>query len=202
LRRAQIPARFDTEASGGVAASPSVRPSPVPPGKEVYGFVPYWEMDDGIADHLAATSLTTIGLFSVTHTRTGAINETLKGYRAITGSVGGRLIREARERGVRVELVYTSFGDARNERLFGDVALQDAVIGSLVALADDLGVDGVNVDVEALDPVLIPAYGAFVGRLRDAVTAPIRRPGVGRGGRRRTGAAMAAAGPVPVPISS
>jgi spore germination protein YaaH len=160
----------------------------------VYGFVPYWEMDDGIAAHLADTRLTTLGLFSVAHTRGGAINEAAKGYRAITGPVGDRLIREAHERGVRVELVYTSFGDARNERLFENVELQDSVIASLVALAGDLGMDGVNVDVEVLDPVLVPAYGAFVGRLRDALTAadPADQVSVATGAG-ALGAAMAAA---------
>jgi spore germination protein YaaH len=32
----------------------------------------------------------------------------------------------------------------------------------------DTGADGINVDVESLDLALVPAYGAFVGRLRDA----------------------------------
>ncbi|HET9344611.1 MAG TPA: hypothetical protein VFO05_02825, partial [Candidatus Limnocylindrales bacterium] len=86
-------------------------PSPVPvPKHEVYGFVPYWEMDDGIADHLAATDLTTIGLFSVTHRRNGSLATGENGFRRITGPVGGRILAGARERGVRTELVYTSFG--------------------------------------------------------------------------------------------
>ena len=149
-------------------ASPSPRPVP---GNEVYGFLPYWEMDEGIAAHLAATRLTTLALFSVTHTTGGALNTGQRGYRAITGEVGRRLISEAHERGTRVEVVYTSFGTGRNRRLFGDLALQDATIASLVALAGEIGVDGINVDVESLDPLLVPAYGAFVGRLRDAVVA-------------------------------
>lgn len=152
--------------SGPVASTPR----PVP-GNEVYGFVPYWEMDEGIADHVAGTDLTTLALFSVTHTGRGALNTGQPGYRAITGEVGRRLIREAHQRGTRVELVYTSFGTGRNRRLFEDLGLQDATIVSLVALAGEIGVDGINVDVESLDPLLVPAYGAFVGRLREAVVA-------------------------------
>ncbi len=34
-----------------------------------------------------------------------------------------------------------------------------------------VGADGINVDVEVLDPPLVPAFGRFVGRLRDAVRA-------------------------------
>jgi hypothetical protein len=79
-------------------ADPTPRPSP---GHEVYGYLPYWEMDDGIAAHLRATDLTTLALFSVTNTRTGAIDTKQNGYRRITGPVGAQLIREAHERSVR-----------------------------------------------------------------------------------------------------
>src|SRR6476619_5147356 len=33
-----------------------------PPGHEVYGFVPYWELDDTFAKHPARTETTTIAL--------------------------------------------------------------------------------------------------------------------------------------------
>ena len=115
--------------------------------------------------------LTTLALFSVTHTAKGAINTKQRGYRLITGDVGRRLIREAQERGTRVELVYTSFGGPRNRKLLESDELQATVIASLVALAADLGLDGINVDIEALDPTLVPAYGGFVADLRAAVLA-------------------------------
>jgi hypothetical protein len=147
-------------------------PTPPPePGREVFGFVPYWEMDEGIAAHLEATPLTTLALFSVTHTAKGAISTGKGGYRLISGPVGRRLIAEAHARGARVELVYSSFGTARNRRLFESSTLQAAVTASLVGLADTLGVDGINVDVESLDPLLVPAYGGFIGSLRSALRA-------------------------------
>ena len=40
-----------------------------------------------------------------------------------------------------------------------------------MAYAADLGVDGINVDIEALDPTLVPAFGGFVADLRAAVRA-------------------------------
>ena len=175
------------------SAAPSAPPPP-PPGHELYGFVPYWEMDDGIAAHLRETPLTTIGLFSVTHNSKGAIASGQKGYRKITGDGGRQLIREAHDRGTRVELVYSSFTRAKNRRLFESQTLQDGVIASLVALADDLGVDGINVDVEGLDPTLVPAYGSFVGALGAALTAadPGDQVSVSTGAG-PLGAAMAAA---------
>jgi hypothetical protein len=162
----------------GATADPTARaevtPRPTPrpvPGHEVFGFVPYWEMNEGIAEHLARTDLTTLALFSVTHTRTGALDTSQEGYRRITGAIGERLIREAHERGVAVQLVYTSFGRAKNERLFGSLEVQDKAIAGLVSLAVQRRVDGIDVDVEQLGVELVPAYGAFVGRLRDALRA-------------------------------
>ena len=162
------PTARSTIGSTARPATPAPTVHPVP-GHEVYGFLPYWEMDDTIAAHVEATFLTTLGLFSVTNARDGSIDTTQNGYRRITGDSGAQLIREARQRGVRTELVFTSFGSDRNTRLFEDLALQDAAIRNLVALATRLGVDGINVDVESLPPTLVPAYGAFVGRLRNAV---------------------------------
>ncbi len=155
-----------------VAPEPSVSAGPPPePGHELYGFVPYWEMDAGIAGHLADTPLSTIGLFSVTHAADGSLRTTAPGYQRIAGDVGRQVIEEAHKRGQRVELVYSSFGQARNRKLLRHEDLQNAVIASLVAMVGDLGVDGVNVDIEALDPDLIVAYGGFVSRLRDALVA-------------------------------
>jgi hypothetical protein len=163
--------------SGQVAESlsvPSPTPTPTPrpePKHEVYGYIPYWEMDAAIADHLARTDLTTVALFSVTHTKKGAIRTNENGYRRIAGPVGQRLIRTARDRDMRVELVYTSFGLERNAVFFDSVELQDATIASLVELVGELGLDGINADIESLDPALVPAYGSFVGRLRAAIVA-------------------------------
>ena len=158
------------ESPAAAAAEPSQTPSrpPTIPGHELYGYLPYWEMDDGIDAHLREVPLTTLALFSVTHTSRGALNTTQPGYQGITSDLGRQLIVEAHDRGTRVELVYTSFGSRRNTRLFEDLERQDAVIESLVELMDDSGADGINVDVEVLDPTLVPAYGGFVGRLRTA----------------------------------
>ncbi len=153
----------------GVTGAPATG-APPPSGHELYGYVPYWEMDDTMAAHLERTPLTTLGLFSVTHTPKGALRET-KGYLAITGDTGRRIIADAHARGVRVELVYTSFGGSRNRKLLESRTLQATVITALVALVEELGLDGINVDVEALDPELVPAFGAFVADVRAAVVA-------------------------------
>ncbi len=171
-------------------------PPPLP-GHEVYGFVPYWEMDAGIADHLASTDLSTLGLFSVTHGRGGHLATTALGYRRIVGPIGRRMISEARARGTRTELVYSSFGETKNSSFFGSLKAQDTTITELVRLATDLGVDGLNVDVEQLALGDIPAYGLFVGRLREALRVAIPKGQVSVATTANEGgAAMAAAASV------
>jgi spore germination protein YaaH len=174
--------------------TPTASPSTPVPGHELYGFLPYWEMDAEIAAHVAATPLTTLALFSVTHTNKGAINTKQRGYELITGDVGRRLIREAQARRTRVELVYSSFGAPRNRKLLESDSLQAQVIASLVAMVADLGVDGINVDIETLDPTLVPAYGGFLAALRAALVAqdPGDTVSVSTGAH-ALGAAMAAA---------
>lgn len=181
---------------GGVAEPiPTVVPTPVPiPKHEVYGFVPYWEMIDGIAGHLADTDLSTLALFSVTHRRSGELATNQTGYRRITGSIGERLIREAQERDQRVELVYSSFGDEKNRRFYTEPDAQTRWIEELVDLAEKTGVDGINVDVELLPAEHVLDYGVFVGRLRAALRerVPEAQVSVATQANER-GAAMAAA---------
>jgi chitinase len=163
-----------TAAPGGslTADTPTATPIPIPvPGHEVYGFVPYWEMDEGIAAHLAETDLTTLALFSVTHKKNGDLSPGERGYRKIDGPLGRRLITEAHDRGIRVELVYTSFGTGKNDAFFRSSEAQERTIAGLVAMATDLELDGINVDVELLAAEHVAAYGAFVGRLRTALRA-------------------------------
>ena len=93
------------------------QPTPIPipiPGHEVYGFVPYWEMDDGNrrprgrdGSHDARPVL------GHPHEERGT-SPTETGLRRIDGADRPPPDRRAHERGVRVELVYTrSAGEER-----------------------------------------------------------------------------------------
>ncbi|MCU0482784.1 MAG: glycosyl hydrolase family 18 protein [Chloroflexi bacterium] len=116
-------------------------------------------------------ALSVLSLFSVTQSGGGALDRTLAGYRAITGSIGRELIAAAHARGVRVEITFTSFGLAKNRAFFGDTARQAITISELRSLVRSLGADGVNVDVESLENEWFVEYGLFVGRLRAALRA-------------------------------
>ena len=188
----------DGATSGPGARSPGTptrAPLVVPvPGHEVYGYVPYWEMDGGIVDHLAATDLTTVALFSVTHRSDGDMASDLNGFKRITGDVGRAMIASAHDRGTRVELVYSSFGEDKNRGFYRNDDAQTRWIEVLVEFAAEHGFDGINVDVELLPADLVPAYGAWVGRLREALREriPDGQVSVATQANQR-GAAMAAA---------
>ncbi|HUP54732.1 MAG TPA: glycosyl hydrolase family 18 protein [Methylomirabilota bacterium] len=166
------PSAAGVRATAPDMAPATARPTIVPiPGHEVYGFVPYWEMDESIVDHVAATDLTTLGVFSVTHRRNGALDKSQNGYKKIVGDLGARLIRAAQDRGTQVELVYTSFGPGKNGQFYSEPAAQARWIEVLVDLVDELGLDGVNVDVEGLPIEHVLDFGGFVARLREALRA-------------------------------
>jgi hypothetical protein len=193
----------------GPEATLDPAPTPRPPlgGTELYGFLPYWQMSNAVADYLHAAPVTTLALFSVSARSNGSINEKPLGYRRITGDIGRRIIREAHGRDARVELVFSSFGATRNGRLFGRLAPATPTaapaapgpsgafasaappppsaatsippragpapwtrtVPALVRLVADLGVDGVNVDIEQLDPLDREQYGQFLSALGAAL---------------------------------
>jgi hypothetical protein len=176
-------------------------PTPPPPlgGTELYGFLPYWQMTDAMAGYLEGADLSTLALFSVTARRNGAVDTRPQGYRRITGDIGRRLIDAAHRRDTRVELVFTSFGSEKNGIFFGRIPRPSPAPGSpggsltpatpapavatptvapwhrtvdvLAGLVVDLGVDGLNVDVELLDDADREAYAAFLAALRAALDA-------------------------------
>lgn len=203
---------------GPALPSPTPTPRPVIGGTELYGYLPYWEMTDETTAYVDTVPLTTLALFSVTARRTGVINTNAPGYRRITGPAGLKLIDDAHRRGVRVELVFTSFGTDRNAVFFGRVrraprssaaptatapgsaappfaAPWRRTVDELVDLSAKLGVDGINVDVELLDPLDQAAYGEFLVALRAALAATQPKAQVSvatEGGPRGVGTAAAA----------
>jgi hypothetical protein len=215
-------------------APPTIEPTPTPRpelgGRELYGYLPYWQISATMATYLESLPLTSLALFSVSARRNGAVNTGDIGYRRITGELGRRLIDEAHARGTRIDLVFTSFGGQRNGIFFGRLPrtagaspspgtspAATAALGptaglaptqpapsvpwhrtvdELVDLAVELGVDGINVDVELLDELDRDEYGAFLGALRSALVAAVpgaRLSVATEAGLRGVGNAMAAA---------
>ena len=164
-------------------------------GTELYGYLPYWEMNATVADYLAREPLTDLELFSVSAATNGGLHRSETGYRRITGAIGTRLIGEAHARGQRVQLVFTSFTYEKNTPFFGRPGLnwlddrrgvQRAALlpttapppwrrtaRELVDLAVTLGVDGIDVDVELVRADSHEGYADFLLDLRSRLDAAI-----------------------------
>lgn len=163
-------------------------------GTDLYGYLPYWQMTPSIVSYLAGAPVSTLELFSVGAGDNGGLLAKQAGFRRITGPLGSQIIREAHARGQRVELVFTSFGYDRNDRLFGRTGLfggagvadlgdnrgRETAAGAtrwtrtakeLLALARRSGADGINVDVELIGGDAVEGYTAFLGALRAGLNA-------------------------------
>ncbi|HYN70281.1 MAG TPA: glycosyl hydrolase family 18 protein [Candidatus Eisenbacteria bacterium] len=195
--------------AGGLPENPGVIPTraaepipsaPPPLGEtELYGYLPYWQMNQAMVARLREIPVTTLALFSVSAAEDGTLDQTQLGYRRMTGDIGQELIAAARARRASVEIVFTSFGLAQNHRYFGEPNVRGAVdrsggghdplweqpradpssvsstppwkqtIPELVGLVEALGVDGINVDVELLYSDDFDGYIDFLAELRAAL---------------------------------
>ncbi len=162
----------------GVGNQQAITAAPLPAGQvarrlsaDVYGFLPYWEVDSGTDAYLRYDLVSDIALFSVTLNAAGAIDTGLTGYTMIQGSRATIIIANAHTAGVRVDLVFTSFGSDKNAAFFSNPAAMAAGVQALAALVQSRGLDGVNVDVELISGTYFAAYGSFIGQLRAALRA-------------------------------
>jgi len=133
--------------------------------REVYGYLPYWEIDGTVDAYLRYDLLSTLSLFSITYNADGTINTSLAGYRAIAGETATLLIERAHAAGVRVEITVTSFGTAKNAAFFSDPVAQATAIAQTADLVTARGADGVNVDVELIEGTYFDEYGSFLAAL-------------------------------------
>ncbi len=180
-----------------LAAAPDASVGPKLGGTELYGYLPYWQMTPSMASYLAGVPVSSLELFSIGAGEDGGLLTKQTGYRRISGPLGAQIIREAHARGQRVELVFTSFGFDRNDRLFGRTGLfgradrgarSDATGGNgletagatagwrrtareLLAMAHRIGVDGINVDVELIGGDAFEGYTTFLAALRAGLDA-------------------------------
>lgn len=161
---------------------------------DVYGYLPYWEIDSGTDAYLRYDYLTDIALFSIGFDASGAISTTATGYPTVTGSTAATITAHAHAAGVRVDMTVTSFGYAKNAAFFSAPDAMAAAAANISALVQAEGLDGVNLDVESLYNEDFAAYGTFVGQIRTALLAwnPAARVSVATNGN-VSGAGMALA---------
>jgi len=161
-----IPARADVPLSPLAAGQVTHRLS-----REVFGYLPYWELNSGTDATLRYDLLSTIAFFGVGSKSNGTLDTSQPGYAAYVSANATTIIGHAHAMGVRTVITYESFGSSKNAAFFTNPTAQATAIQQLVALMQTRGADGANVDVEEISGTYFPAYAAWIGALRQAALA-------------------------------
>ena len=142
--------------------------------KEVFGFLPYWEVNDAVLDYEV---LSTIAYFSVGADRNGNLlkknsdGSTTTGWGGWTSSRLTSIINAAHSKGTRVVLTISVFAWSD-----GQAALQGALLGNPTARLNlakqaaqavrDRGADGINLDFEPIASGYADEFTALVRTFR------------------------------------
>ncbi|MGC8634016.1 MAG: glycosyl hydrolase family 18 protein [Candidatus Limnocylindrales bacterium] len=149
--------------------------APLQPGQvaqrpiDIFGYLPYWEVDSSTDAYLRYDVLNTIALFGVSFRADGSLNTTDPSYQTVTGSTASTIIQHAHTAGDRVVITFESFNADHNAQFLSNPRAQSTFIANAIALLQQLGADGVSIDMEGLSGTYFTAYGAFVAAVRTAV---------------------------------
>ncbi len=137
--------------------------------KEVFGFLPYWMLDDAKLQWLRYDLVSTIAYFGVAAQVDGTLATSSNGWNGWASSAMTSVISAAHARGVRVVLTVTMMawdGGAAQAALLGDAMARARLIDAIVVAVRARNADGVNLDFE---PVYVPQrdqYTSFVRQLK------------------------------------
>lgn len=138
---------------------------------DVFGYLPYWEIDSTVDAYLRYDVLDTIALFGISFRTDGSFITPDPGYTAVTGSTAATIIGHAHAAGVRVAVTFESFDADHNAQFLSDPRAESTFIANAISLLRQLGADGLNIDMEGLSAAYFSAYGTFVAAVRQAVHA-------------------------------
>ena len=170
---------------GGIrTAAPSLAPdgTPLPNGlrKEIFGFLPYWMLNDTALASMNYGLVSTIAYFSVGATKDGALvtgtsSSPSTGWAGWTSSRMTNVINKAHVSGVRVVLTVTmmawdSTSAANQATLLQTSANRAKLISAIVGAVRNRNADGVNLDFEPLATSLRASYVTFVKELKQALS--------------------------------
>lgn len=139
---------------------------------EVYGYLPYWQLNAGTAERLDYRLLTTIAFFGIGIKSDGNLDKRGWGYAAFISPSAVAVTNAAHAQGVRVVPTFQLFGwsDLTAMRKFlGSDAAQKKFIDQAVKLIVARKADGANLDFEPLPESLGKSFNAFVAKFRAAL---------------------------------
>jgi spore germination protein YaaH len=143
--------------------------------KEIFGFLPYWELNSSTVFDFS--KLSTIAFFGVGASATGTLEKTTKdgsttvGWSGWTSSRMTALINDAHRHNTRVVLTIQSFawstaGATKQKTLLGSATARANLAKQIAAAVRDRGADGVNLDFEPIASGYASQFTALVRSVR------------------------------------
>ena len=144
--------------------------------REVFGFLPYWELTDS-STRLDWEKLSTIAYFGVGVAANGDLQKknadgsTTVGWSGWTSAAMTKVMNSAHASGARVVLTvqsfaWTSAGVIRQRSLLGSAANRANLARQIAAAVRDRGADGVNLDFEPIVSAYSDEFTALVRTIR------------------------------------
>ena len=128
------------------AAPPSLADAPPLRPHEVFGFAPYWTLNQSAGFNV--TQLSTIAYFSIDVNSNGTLNESGPGWNGYESQELSNLITRAHAVGDRVVLTVTCFDQSALDQLTSSTSAPSTLATALVAAVQAKNLDGVNLDFE------------------------------------------------------
>jgi len=166
-------------ADGGIDLTAAVDPGALK--REVFGFLPYWELTDS-STRLDWEKISTVAYFGVGAAGDGSLQRrdgkgaTTVGWSGWTSAKMTSVINAAHQSGARVVLTVQSFawstaGANRQKALLGSTAARTKLATEIAAAIRDRGADGVNLDFEPLVSGYADEFTALVRKVRSTLDA-------------------------------
>ncbi len=144
--------------------------------KEVFGFLPYWQLDAASLQWMQYQLVTSIAYFGVAARADGTLamtsgGSTTAGWGGWNSSAMTGVINSAHARGVRVVLTVTmmawdSASAQAQAALLGNATARSTLVNAIVEAVRNRAADGVNLDFEPVSTTLRDQYTSFVRQLK------------------------------------
>jgi spore germination protein YaaH len=176
------PAAYQAAAeTAGVTVDPAAVVSPAGLRREIFGFLPYWELTDS-STTLDYKKISTIAYFGVGAAANGSLERTNKdgsttvGWSGWTSSKMTSVINTAHQNHTRVVLTVQSFAwsggqSTKQKALLGSATARANLARQIAAAVRDRGADGVNLDFEPLAAGYADEFVLLVKRVRTELNA-------------------------------
>lgn len=166
-----------------VAAGGATGPAgPLPNGlrREVFGFLPYWQLNSSTRAALRLDLVSTIAYFSIGvqsngYLARGSSSTPTVGWSGWTSPAMTELVNAAHERGVRVVPTITLMawnGDySAMSTLLNSASYRSRLVSEVVTMVRDRRADGVNIDFEPVPSSLRTQFTSLVRQIKAGLVA-------------------------------